>query len=144
MVRTKEEIAAYKREWYQNNKEKHLARMKEWRGENKDKVAVFNKKYRDNNKEKVAETNKKYDNTPAGIKMHKLAKWKNRGLICEDVDSLYCDYLNATNCDECGVVFGTFGDGSGTFKCLDHSHESGKFRNFLCLGCNTRRGEHNL
>ena len=129
MPQTKEEKAARKKQYYENNKEV---------------FAANHKKYYEKNKEKIAERMKEWRQTPDGIKSNTLSDWKYLGLICEDIDSLYCHYLNATNCDECGVKFGKYGDGSGTFKTMDHSHATGKFRNFLCHRCNTRRGEHNL
>ena len=78
--------------------------------------------------------------TPQGKKEVIIKRWKTRGLIEEDYDKIYEDYQNATNCQECDVVFGSFGDKSGTYKVMDHCHTTGKFRNYLCVGCNTRRG----
>ena len=62
--------------------------------------------------------------TPQGKKEVIIKRWKTRGLIEE----------------ECDVVFGNFGDKTGTYKVMDHCHTTGKFRNYLCVGCNTRRG----
>ena len=56
----------------------------------------------------------------------------------KDKDNLYM--IDYGNCEECGIPYGKYGDGSGTFKCLDHDHHTGKFRNFICHGCNLRRG----
>lgn len=142
--KNKEKIAAKNKEYREKNKEKIAAREKEYREKNKERIAALYKAYYENNKEKIAAWMKEYNQTPAGIKNRTLADWKYKGLICEDVDSLYCHYLNATNCDECGVLFGKYGDGSGDFKTMDHSHSTGKFRNFLCQKCNVKRGEHNL
>ena len=113
------------------NPEERKAWQKKYYEENKKVRAEYQIKYREENPEKVFESNTKNN-------------WKHSGLICEDIDSLFCHYMNAKNCDECGVEFGDKGDGSGTFKCMDHSHITGKFRNFLCITCNRRRGEYNL
>ncbi len=129
----------YLKQYRQDNKEK----LKQWRIDNKDMIAKHNKKYRENNKDKIKEwcqNNKQYFKTPSVVKSNIIYKWKTRGLICEDYDSLYCHYLNATQCDACSCLFGTYGDGSGTHKCMDHNHETGAFRNFLCCACNLRRG----
>jgi len=151
MPKTKEEIAAKKKQWaernkekiaaqkkarYERNKEKINARHKEYYDENKEKIAVKQKQYYDENKEKIAAKAK----TPACIKKRVIGDWKRRGLIYDDIDSLYCHYLNATHCDECGIQFGKYGDGSGDFKCMDHCHHTGAFRNFLCNPCNLERG----
>ena len=112
-------------------KEERAAYMKKYRQANKERIANQKKKYREENPEKVHETETKHN-------------WIRKALICEDIDSLYCHYIDAKNCDECGVEFGEWGDGTGRYKCMDHSHITGKFRNFLCHNCNTRRGEYNL
>ena len=154
MPQTKEERAVYKKKYYQQNKERIAIHKKKWYQEHKERIAIQRKKwyqenpekvklYNEQNKEKISIQQKKYrEENPE--KVHETmmkSNWKRKGLICEDVDSLYCHYMNAKNCDECGIEFGEIGDGTGTFKCMDHSHETGKFRNFLCNTCNTRRGE---
>jgi len=144
MPKSKEEKAACYKEYYEKNKEKIAKKKKEYRDKNKEKIAVYQKEYRENHKEKIAVYHKEYAQRPDGKKCKTSSSWKYKGLICEDVDSLYCHYLNATKCDDCGIEFGKIGDGSGTYKCMDHSHETGNFRNFLCQKCNIKRGEHNL
>ena len=126
MPLTQEEKRERKRisnkEYYERNKEKCKAKVKE---------------YRENNKEYI----KEYRQSPNGIKSRIISHWKQSGLICEDYDSLYCHYLNATECENCGVDFGKIGDGYGTHKCMDHNHKTSEFRNFLCCRCNLLRGE---
>ena len=122
-----------------NYREKNKEKIKQYRDNNKEYFNEYNKKYFEKNKEYFTEYNKKYSKTPQGIKSVTISSWKHRGLIYEDYDSLYGHYLNATNCDECGVRFGKFGGGVGDWKCMDHCHETGAFRNFLCNDCNVRR-----
>lgn len=122
-----------RREYYENNQEKR----KEYLEKNKEKIQQYTKTYREKNKEHI----KEYSKTPKGTKSKVISLWKRRGLICEDYDSLYCHYSLATECDNCNITFGEKGDGSGTHKCMDHSHTTGKFRNFLCNKCNLLRGE---
>ena len=77
-----------------------------------------------------------YNHTPEGKKRDLKFKWKRRGLIHDDFETLYTSYVNATNCDLCDVVF----EGKGkNMKCMDHDHTTGKFRNFLCKSCNVKR-----
>ena len=112
--------------------------------EKRERKKIHNKKYQDKNKKKLKnkykEQKKKYYQTPAGKKISVIARWKKRGLFCEDYDMLYENYLSETHCDLCRIKFGEKGDGSGTFKCLDHDHATGEFRNFLCNKCNVIRG----
>ena len=140
---TKEERSVKKKIYYQQNKERIAIKKKIYREKNKERIAIQNKKYNQENKERIAIQKKKWcEENPEKVReANTKNNWKKSGLICEDVNSLYCHYTNAKNCDECGVEFGEWGDGSGTFKCMDHSHITGKFRNFLCHSCNLRRGE---
>ena len=117
---------AFKKEYYQKNKQR---------------LSELMKINRQNNKEDYKERQKIYNKTPNGLKSYQISKWKSAGVICSDYDLLYSNYLAETYCDFCRVKFGKKGDGTGTFKCLDHSHKTGLFRNFLCCACNIRRGE---
>ena len=92
--------------------EKHKAYMRQWREENSEK----------------------------NHRSHTISEWKRNGVIHDDYNALYDQYMATTNCADCGVVLGKKGDGSGTFKSLDHCHETGAFRAVVCTGCNRRRG----
>lgn len=166
MTQTKEERALVNKIWYQKNKEeinrKHreryektkearLAKCKKYSQDNKEKIAVRQKeyylnhkeerqKYIDDNKEEVAKRKARYRLTPGGKKKEIISKWKNMGIKSDNYDTLYNNYLSETHCDFCRVKFGKWGDGTGTFKCCDHNHETGLFRNFLCQKCNLQRG----
>jgi len=143
--KNKEKLAEYR----EKNKEKFYKYNKDYREKNKEKIGEYHKEYskeyskeyRKKNKEKMKEYNKEYAQTPNGKKSMTISIWKHRGLICDDYDLLYSNYLSETHCDECRCRFGIKGDGSGTFKCMDHSRETGLFRNFLCSKCNFARGE---
>ena len=163
MVLTIEEKRARKKirdkKYYEKNKEKIKKQVQQYREDNKERKKIADKKYRENNREqfinsskKYRENNreiinekskifsKKYNKTPNGIKARTINNWKQSGLQDEDISALYEQYLIAINCDECNVEFGVFGDGTGTFKCMDHDHETNLFRNFLCNNCNVKRG----
>ena len=130
----------YLKQYRQDNKERIAKRDKKYYENNKEEIAVRIKKWKLENKDKIIETNKEYRKTPAGKKPYTIYRWKTRGLICNDYDALYNQYIYVTNCDNCFVTFGKIGDQSGTHKCMDHCHETGAFRNFLCHRCNLRRG----
>ena len=137
--KNKKKIAEKGKKYREKHKEKIAENYKQWNEENKDKRREYNKQWNEENKDKLAEYRKQYKQTETGKKVNTIAIWKKRGLKCEDYDSLYAHYILAENCDECNVRFGEWGDRTGSFKCMDHDHQTGQFRNFLCCGCNRKR-----
>ena len=69
-------------------------------------------------------------------KYYLIRQWKKNGLISNDFDILYENYKQSKKCEKCNIEFGVYGDGSSSFKCLDHDHVTGMFRKFLCHRCN--------
>jgi len=104
----------------------------------KEKRKEFHKKYYQENKTEMLGRHKTQD----GIKSKCISNWKQRGVISEDYSSLYDRYLNYKNCEICNIEF-INDKRCGATKCLDHSHKTGLFRNFLCLTCNIKRREDN-
>ena len=96
------------------------------------------KRYREKNKEKIKERDTEYWKSPAGLKIHRIYKWKSRGVKSDNFDELYEYYLNCNNCEECNVAL-TNDEVCITKKVLDHNHITGKFRNILCHKCNIVR-----
>jgi len=140
MTMTKEQRREYDKKYREANKEKIAESSKKYYEVNKEKIAERKKKYSQANKEKISEYIKKYRQTPNAKKSTIITKWKKRGIKTDNYDMLYNNYLSETHCDLCSVKFGEYGDGTGTFKCCDHNHETGMFRNFLCCKCNIKRG----
>ena len=69
-------------------------------------------------------------------KYHKyqtIWKWKSRGLIAgeHEMQIIYTRYINAEFCEICNKEFLTTRD-----RQMEHSHETGKFRNICCNKCN--------
>jgi hypothetical protein len=80
-------------------------------------------------------------------KKRKISRWKYGGLK-DDYNMVWDRYINSTNCEnpKCNVVYGNYGDGTGTFKCMDHDHTPGlenNFRNILCHRCNSNLNKRN-
>jgi len=119
--------------------EEQRQRQKEWRLKNKEKQNIYFKEYYQKNKEKKKIYQVEHRLTEQGIKCERITTWKKRGVVSTDYNLLYDNYLASTNCEECGIEYGKRGDGTGLFKCLDHCHETGLFRNYLCNNCNIRR-----
>ena len=134
---TAEEKKAYKKEWYKKNRERLLKKNKDYRIEN----PHIMKNYREENKEKIAKLIYARAQTPEGRKSRRISLWKFTGVICEDFDALYEHYINTSFCDNCEVALTEDKVTTATTRCLDHSHETGLFRNVLCNACNLlRRG----
>jgi hypothetical protein len=93
----------------------------------------YNRLYRLNNKEKIKEKKKEYDQTPEGKKTTARRNWKKRGLDMDTFYYVYPIFLNAKNCERCGVEFEGRGNNR---KCMDHCHSTGMFRNIVCHRCN--------
>ena len=77
---------------------------------------------------------KKYSKTSNGRKIITISSWKRSGLIDSDNDNYqnrYEAYIATTHCDVCYIEFKDSFD-----RCLDHHHETGLFRQFLCRTCN--------
>ena len=79
---------------------------------------------------------KEYNQSPNGRKSNTKTDWRRYGLIDSDNDNYekqYQAYLQATNCDVCKNEFKDSFD-----RCMDHCHDTGLFRQFLCRSCNNR------
>jgi len=81
----------------------------------------------------------KYFKTEKGKKANRIQTWKYIGVISDDYNKLYEEYLAQTNCEFCNIPLHEGRTGKGR-KCLDHDHETGQFRNILCCSCNVKRG----
>jgi len=141
---------AYNKAWYQKNKEKRKEQMKEYNDNNKEKRKAYMKEYDENNKEKKKEYyeknkehQKEYHQTEQGKKTSRISKWKQNGVICNDFDALYNQFINTPNCENCNIELTVDRYNTSTTRCLDHNHDitdTDNFRNILCNSCNIKRG----
>ena len=72
-------------------------------------------------------------------KYHKsrtLYNWKIKGLVHDNPEALYDEYIYLTNCDLCGIPYKNLRD-----RQMEHSHETGEFRNFVCRSCNMLKSD---
>jgi hypothetical protein len=143
MPRTAEERRDYHRAYYQANKEKRDAKNRAWREANPERVKANKRAWHEANKEKRDAQSKAWReaNPERTHRYNIISSWRKAGVVCDDFEGLYDQYLAATNCADCGVEFeGEIGDGLGRYRCLDHCHDTGAFRDVVCVGCNNRRG----
>jgi hypothetical protein len=65
-------------------------------------------------------------------------KWRGRGLkhTNEEMKDILVIFHECKNCQKCGKILSYDINGSSQ-KCMDHDHDTGKFRAILCKGCNT-------
>ena len=113
----------YKKQYRLKNKEKLKEQRKKWdsKYETKNKQAINNriKAYKHKHPEKVQKIN--------FMRRYKM-------LVDCDLEVLYKNYCAETHCDLCCMPFSK--ERGKYLKCLDHDHETNKFRNFLCVSCN--------
>jgi hypothetical protein len=60
-----------------------------------------------------------------------ISNWKRYGLIHNDYNALYDEYINTTHCNHCQKEFKDSHD-----RCMDHDHNTGLFRKIVCQKCN--------
>jgi len=153
-AKNRELVAKQKADSYQRNKEKAIATQKAYNIKNKEAIKIqhriYHQEYSKNNKEKIRERgrlynliNKEavlkrariYNQTPNGKKYNTINNWKSKGLILQEGqrhEDIYERYINTHKCDVCNTPFkSTF------YRCMDHSHVTGHFRQILCRNCNT-------
>ena len=58
-------------------------------------------------------------------------QWKYKGLIMDNFEEIYQEYIYQTNCELCGKLFETSLD-----RQMEHNHTTGEFRNIVCARCN--------
>lgn len=116
---------------------RHLKQMKEWRKRNKAHIIEYSHKWFMKNGDRRRAQARLWSKTESGRKCQRIQCWKKHGIIHEDYDKLYEQYMNAKECENCSIplTFGWHGDA----RCVDHCHETGQFRNILCRVCNTLR-----
>ena len=73
---------------------------------------------------------------PKYHKCNTKAQWKYRGLICsdEEFEAIYEIYITSTKCELCEKIYKSSRD-----RCMEHDHNTGKFRNIVCQRCNARK-----
>ena len=127
----KDKLKEKNRKQYEQNREKYKERSRQYRKQNPEK----SKEYYKNNKEELS----KYYQTPIGKKVNTLSKWKTRDLkeTEEELDIIYELYLTQELCYSCDVKLTRDGVCS-TQACMDHDHNTHKFRQICCRSCNNK------
>lgn len=125
---TKEERAAYKKKWYEANRERQDARSKEYCKNHGEQRAATTKKYREANKTKNAIATKKYReaNPEKFVAWHLKRKYN---LTLEEWEA-----FRKAQDNRCAIC------GRETKLCVDHDHANGHIRGLLCYSCNFALG----
>jgi len=124
--------------WRENNKEYCKEKNKKYQLENKETLKEKRKQKYDENKEKILEHAKTDTNT---IRRSRINNWKRIGVTFDNFNNfneLYDKYINTKKCELCNIDL-VEGNKTNQKKCLDHDHQTGKFRNIICNKCNNER-----
>jgi hypothetical protein len=135
----KERKKIQNRKYYGNNKDKakeyreaNKDKAKEYRTANKEKILKRDKEYREANKEIIAKQKKEYRQTPNGKKNDCIANWKKKGLqeSPENIERIYDLWQTQELCNACDVKLTRNGDNDPTQACMDHDHDTNRFRTY--------------
>lgn len=129
MAMTKEEKAAYMKNWRAANKDKVTANFQRWKAENKESRAAYMKDYMS----KYAETSE----AKAATFIRNL--WRNYKLSPDQFNSMWESQKG--KCGICQVEMAPRGRDPHAVS-VDHNHQTGEIRGLLCQACN--RGIGNL
>lgn len=78
------------------------------------------------------EIKNKYYGTPR-YKSKTIYNWKGRGIVHDDFDALFEEYIATTACQHCHTPFKSTLD-----RCIDHNHDTGQVRLIVCHKCNVK------
>ena len=67
------------------------------------------------------------------------ACWKRRGLDMTNFEGIYLFYINCEYCELCNKKFT-----KSTDRQMEHNHQTGEFRNVVCLKCNQRKADNKI
>ena len=135
MPQSKEQRAAYMKEYREKNKEQIAAQMKEYREKNKEQIAAYRKEYCEKNKEQLAAWSKEYreknkEQLAARGKEYRLKS--KYGMTLTENNVLLQKQNN--KCKICLVEF------SNVTPNVDHCHITNEVRGILCGPCNRGLG----
>ena len=136
-----EKIKEQKRNSARKYKTKNNERSRKYREENPEKEKERHRKYREDYPDKVKEQHRQYSQSPAGKKNNTILSWVNdAGLqeTPEDLDRIYDLWLNQELCNACDCVLTRTGKRISTDACMDHDHDTHRFRHIICRGCNSQ------
>jgi hypothetical protein len=107
---------ARQRAYYAENKERHAEKVSAWQAANPEKVRASSEKWRKGNPAAVREIKRRSDARSAGADYESTTR--NEPALCEACGSPPRKYQ----------------------LCWDHDHTTGRFRGWLCSGCNSALG----
>jgi len=84
------------------------------------------------------EYNKAYAKTYRGKMCRKIAIWRHKGLKAINYEIIFERYFYSNTCENCNCEYSI-----KNFKCMDHNHQNGLFRNILCNACNSNLQDNN-
>ena len=127
-AKNKDKAKEYYKNYYQTNREKLNEAKKNYYQTHKDKIKEYQEKYKKENPEKYHMG-------------HTICSWKSQGLIDDDYEKLYHLVMSQKLCWRCNCILTIDPKRrTSTTRCMDHNHDTGKFRGVVCLSCNIKGG----
>lgn len=123
--------------YYEDNKVYYKEYAKTYAKDNKESLKEYKKEYYKNNKDKIIKISTQYRKN--NIDKVKINHWRRCGItpLNGDFNKLIKMLKETTNCGICGI----HKDELKYSLALDHNHDTGEPRGFLCHNCNSAIGK---
>ena len=131
--KNKEELKAYEKAYNEKNREKINANNKAYNEKNKEKIRAYARAYYENNKEKLNVKHKAYREKNKDKKRESELK-RNFGIGLHEYDLMFTEQKGKCAC--CGSHQNELTKNLA----VDHDHDTGLIRGLLCGKCNTGIG----
>ena len=104
----------------------------------KEERKAYNKEYNEKNKERRKAKMKEYNQTPAGIKLNRIRRWKWQGIIVPDnnYDKFYDErFITTSHCELCQKELTEDKRNTHSTRCPHHDHNILDKPNVIAICC---------
>lgn len=114
-------MAARRKSWYSENREREIDRVKGWQRDNRDNYLAKQRRWREENREELSRRNRERH------------LQKTFGITLDDYQRMLDEQRGG--CAICGAP-----EPEGSSLHVDHDHDTGEVRALLCFPCNNALG----